>query len=252
MSKIFKWFVNILFIIVIALLLAYLVLRTTDKIEIYRVKTGSMEEKIHVGDYILIYRKNSYNVGDVVTYTSNDGFITHRIIKKEGGKIITKGDANNAEDKEIVESTIVGKVIIVGGILNIIITYKYVIVCVLLSLYLFSCYFDERKKEEFVIDDKDLKEKSEREEDIDSNDDKDKIIKEESSSEEVLSLKEEVNESLKEESNSVTENKIEESEKTKEEEKVENKENFDIEDSPILEKKENAKKKNKKNYNNKK
>ena len=169
MSKIFKWFVNIIFVIVIVLLVAYLALRTTDKIEIYRVKTGSMEEKIHVGDYILIYRKENYNVGEVVTYTSNDGFITHRIIKKENGKIITKGDANNAEDREIYASTIVGKVIISGGILNYIINYKYIIVCVLLSLYLFSCYFgdgkakeepeigtsDEKNVDEEIVDDKD-------------------------------------------------------------------------------------------------
>ena len=148
MSKVFKWIVNIIFIIVIALLVAYLLLRTTDKIEIYRVKTGSMEEKIHVGDYILIYRKENYEVGDVVTYTSNDGFITQKKIKKENGKIITKGDANNAEDREIFASTIVGKVIISGGILNYVINYKYIIVCVLLSLYLFSCYFGDGKEKE--------------------------------------------------------------------------------------------------------
>ena len=144
MVKLYKFIVNVVFVIIIAFLLCYLMLRITDKIEIYKVKTGSMEEKIHVGDYILIYRKDNYNVGDIVTYTSNDGFITHRIIRKEKGKIITKGDANNTEDKEILESTIVGKVILSGGILNIIINYKYVFVCFLLSLYLFSCYFDSR------------------------------------------------------------------------------------------------------------
>ena len=114
-----------------------------------------MEEKIHVGDYILIYRKSNYNVGDVVTYTSNDGFITHRIVRKDGNKITTKGDANNSEDNEIVESNIVGKVIISGGILNILINYKYIIVCLLLSLYLFSCYFskDDKKKSEKELND---------------------------------------------------------------------------------------------------
>ena len=146
MIKIYKFIVNVIFVIVIALLLTYFLLRTTDTIEIYKVKTGSMEEKIHVGDYILIYRKDSYNVGEIVTYTINDGFITHRIIRKENGKVITKGDANNAEDKEILESTIVGKVIISGGVLNNIINYKYVFVCFLLSLYLFSCYFNSREK----------------------------------------------------------------------------------------------------------
>ena len=125
MVKILKAILNVFYVIIIILLIGYFTLRVTDKVEIYVVKTGSMEEKIHVGDYILIFRKNSYNVGDVVTYTSNDGFITHRIVKKDGSKITTKGDANNTEDNDIVESNIVGKVIISGGILNIIINYKY-------------------------------------------------------------------------------------------------------------------------------
>ena len=147
MVKIFKLITNIIFTIVIALLSVYLVLRTTDKVEIYRVKTGSMEDKIHVGDYIMIYQKNEYNVGEIVTYTSNEGFITHRIVKKDGNRIVTKGDANNTEDREIVASTIVGKTILIGGILNIIINYKYVIVCALISLYLFSCYFERKEKD---------------------------------------------------------------------------------------------------------
>ena len=155
MDKILKAILNVFYAIIIILLIGYFALRVTDKVEIYVVKTGSMEEKIHVGDYILIYRKSNYNVGDVVTYTSNDGFITHRIVRKDGNKITTKGDANNSEDNEIVESNIVGKVIISGGILNILINYKYIIVCLLLSLYLFSCYFSKDDKEKNEIDSND-------------------------------------------------------------------------------------------------
>lgn len=187
MVKIFRFFVNVIFIIIIVLLVGYLLFRITDKVEIYKVKTGSMEEKIHVGDYILIYRQDHYSVGEVVTYTSNDGFITHRIIKKEGNKITTKGDANNAEDNEIIESTIVGKVIISGGILNIIIDYKYMIVCALLSLYLFSCYFGNGKQEKLKNSDE---------------------------------LKEDINEELEEAKEEVTEEKIEVTEETSKEKKT--------------------------------
>ncbi|MBR3660769.1 MAG: signal peptidase I [Bacilli bacterium] len=141
MTKIFKFVANLLLIAVIVVLSAYFLLRVTNKIEIYNVKTGSMEAKIHIGDYILIYKKNNYNVGDVVTYTSNNGFITHRIIKKDGDKVVTKGDANNTEDETINVKIIVGKVIISGGILNVVIKYKYVLSGIVLSLYLFSCYF---------------------------------------------------------------------------------------------------------------
>ena len=147
MTKIFKFVANLLLIAVIVVLSAYFLLRVTNKIEIYNVKTGSMEAKIHIGDYILIYKKNNYNVGDVVTYTSNNGFITHRIIKKDGDKVVTKGDANNTEDETINVKIIVGKVIISGGILNVVIKYKYVLSGIVLSLYLFSCYFESSKEE---------------------------------------------------------------------------------------------------------
>lgn len=147
MAKIFKWFYNILFIIIIICLLGYYLLRITNKVEIYNVKTGSMEQKIHIGDYILILRKKEYKVGDVVTYTSDNGFITHRIIKIDGDNITTKGDANNTEDMSIKSNIIVGKVILSGGILNIVIKYKYIFVGLFLSLYLFSCYFESTKKE---------------------------------------------------------------------------------------------------------
>ena len=146
MIKIIKWIANLLLIFVIVVLSAYFLLRVTNKIEIYNVKTGSMEAKIHIGDYILIFKKGDYNVGDVVTYTSDNGFITHRIIKKEGDKVVTKGDANNTEDETISEKIIIGKVVLSGGILNIVIKYKYVFAGLALSLYLFSCYFEDDKK----------------------------------------------------------------------------------------------------------
>ena len=162
MAKVFNWFVNFVFIVIIVVLLGYFALRITNKIEIYNVKTGSMEDKIHAGDYILIYRKSNYNIGDVITFRKEEGFITHRIIKKNGSTIITKGDANNTEDDEIDDSVIEGKVVLSGGVLNVIINYKYAIVGILLSLYLFSCYFgdgkDDRKSNE---DNNELEDKEE-------------------------------------------------------------------------------------------
>ena len=148
MTKILKFIANLLLIIAIVALSGYFLLRVTNRIEIYNVKTGSMEAKIHVGDYILILKEKSYDVGDVVTYTSNNGFITHRIIKIDGDKVTTKGDANNTEDETISSKIIIGKVIMSGGILNIVINYKYVISGIVLSLYLFSCYFESAKGEE--------------------------------------------------------------------------------------------------------
>ena len=145
MNKIIKIIIDTILILTIVLLLGYFILRLTGKMQIYNVETGSMEDKIHAGDYILLYDKKNYKVNDVVTYTVDDYFVTHRIIKIENGKITTKGDANNSEDKEIDESQIIGKVIYCGGILNIIINFKYVLVAILIGLYLLSCYIEKEK-----------------------------------------------------------------------------------------------------------
>ena len=154
MIKVIKKIFDIIFILIIIILCVYFILRCTNQVMIYRVKTGSMEDNIHAGDYILIIRKDDYKVGDIITFAKNDGFITHRNIKKEEDSIITKGDANNVEDGIIDKKTIIGKVILSGGIINIIIMYKYALIGFLLSLYLLSCYFDkndENAKSEQIL-----------------------------------------------------------------------------------------------------
>ena len=145
MIRIIKKIIDLIFIIIIVVLVGYLFLRYTNRVCIYKVKTGSMEDNIHVGDYVLIMHKDEYKIGDVVTFEKNDGFITHRIVKIDGDNIVTKGDANNVEDDTIDKSSIIGKVILSGGMINIIITYKYAIVAVFLSIYLFSCYFGKKQ-----------------------------------------------------------------------------------------------------------
>lgn len=153
MVKIYKIFVNTLFILLIAVLGIYVFFRFTNKAEIYSVKTGSMEDNIHAGDYILIYKKNDYNVGDVVTYRKDNYFITHRIIRTENNYFITKGDANNTEDEKIDKSVIIGKVILSGGILNIIVNYKFVLAAIFLALYLISCYFGKDEEDKKIDND---------------------------------------------------------------------------------------------------
>lgn len=145
MSKILKNIVNVLLVLTIVLLVVYLVLRATDKIIIYKVETGSMEDKIHAGDYILLCRRSNYQVGDVVTYRVNEFFVTHRIVKIDNGKVITKGDANNLEDDEFDIDQIEGKAIYYGGLLNFVIKFKFVLVAFLIGLYLLSCYFGDEK-----------------------------------------------------------------------------------------------------------
>ena len=146
MGKIFKIIVDTIVILLILLLAVYFGLRAFGIVDIYKVKTGSMEDGIHAGDYILIYKKNTYKVGDIVTFKKDGYHVTHRIIKKNGNKVITKGDANNIEDDEINIKSIIGKVIYTGGILNFLINYKFCIVGVLLILYLISWFIEKHKQ----------------------------------------------------------------------------------------------------------
>lgn len=80
---------------------------------IFQVITGSMSETIEIKDIVILKITKDVNENDIVTYKNGNDFITHRIIKKEGNQIITKGDANDSEDKPITTDDIVGKVIFI-------------------------------------------------------------------------------------------------------------------------------------------
>ena len=88
------------------------------------VLSGSMEPEISVGDLLMIYESKNYEVGDVVVYQSGRIAVTHRIVSISGDEVITRGDANNAEDEPITLERIKGKVVMiipcVGYLVNII------------------------------------------------------------------------------------------------------------------------------------
>lgn len=82
---------------------------------ILNVSSGSMEQEIKVNDLIIIKKTDDYQVNDIVTYLKDgdDIPVTHRIIKiTPEGLYITKGDANNTEDRFPVEKDeILGEVV---------------------------------------------------------------------------------------------------------------------------------------------
>lgn len=87
--------------------------------KLYRVATGSMEPTIHVGSVVIDHQlpPRNYQVGDIVTYinpANPQQTITHRIIKKSSKDgiptFVTKGDANNTADKQIIGGNIIGQV----------------------------------------------------------------------------------------------------------------------------------------------
>ena len=78
------------------------------------IATPSMSGSIDAGDAIIIEKSNSYKKGDVVTYfpAAEATSVTHRIVRIEGDKYYTKGDANESEDPvPVFKNQIAGKVV---------------------------------------------------------------------------------------------------------------------------------------------
>ena len=77
------------------------------------IASPSMTGSIEAGDAIIIKKSDSYAGGDVITYfPADESFsVTHRIVRTEGNKFYTKGDANQSEDPDpVLIEQIAGKV----------------------------------------------------------------------------------------------------------------------------------------------
>ena len=81
--------------------------------------SGSMIPHIQIGDVVLINETNNVAVGDVIAFRRDSSVIVMNV----NGKLMyqTKGDNNNVEDKELVETSIIegvmfGKIPFIGKI----------------------------------------------------------------------------------------------------------------------------------------
>ena len=116
--KVFKIISYIFFVLValIVLLLAVSVLPITGNIKFLIVQSGSMEPTIKTGSVVLVKPKDTYNLGDIITFgtiSKTQAPTTHRIIEIKDNKYITKGDANNGPDlREIKKTEVIGKMIV--------------------------------------------------------------------------------------------------------------------------------------------
>ena len=93
------------------------------------IVSGSMEPNIKIGDYVIVSVNGGYDVGEVVMFKRGNSYIAHRVIEVFDDGIITKGDANDTEDKKISKDDVVGPVIKVikglGNFLTFLAKYKY-------------------------------------------------------------------------------------------------------------------------------
>lgn len=83
--------------------------------EIYEVVSGSMEPEIPVGSvlYVKPVDPESVEQDEIIAFQDVDEVVAHRVVKnrKGFGEFVTKGDANNTEDREpIPYDAVVGRV----------------------------------------------------------------------------------------------------------------------------------------------
>lgn len=166
LEKIFKIVTDILlFIIIIAIFFTIYAYYQKDILKrdyisyfgytFFEVASGSMSDTINIKDLVIIKIGNdSLKVDDIVTYKSNEDFITHRIISINDNSIITKGDANNDSDRPVDRNDVLGKVVFVipsFGVYRLVLFDIRVIISVLVTLILFVIYFSIRKKSDFSL-----------------------------------------------------------------------------------------------------
>ncbi len=63
----------------------------------YSIASGSMSPTLKVGDLVYV-TSGDPKVGDIVVLTVDGTLIAHRIIARENGRLVTKGDANGSPD----------------------------------------------------------------------------------------------------------------------------------------------------------
>lgn len=78
-----------------------------------KVETASMADTIMIGDIVIVKINDDFLENDIISYKENNKIITHRIVKIDNDKIITKGDNNNVADSEIFQKDVIGKVVFV-------------------------------------------------------------------------------------------------------------------------------------------
>lgn len=107
---------------------------------VFEVTTGSMAKTLNIYDVILVKITKDINTNDIITFKNeNNELITHRIMEIDGDKLVTKGDANNTEDKTITKDAVIGKVISVYPRLGIwakVFTDSKVLISVFITLIL--------------------------------------------------------------------------------------------------------------------
>lgn len=115
------------------------------------VLSGSMEPALSVDDLIFVKAKDKYAVGDTVVFQNGGAIVVHRIISMTDQTVITKGDANNADDGEMnishIKGCVIGTIPKVGVFVKFLKSPAVSLSLVALSIYLLERSFKKEKQQ---------------------------------------------------------------------------------------------------------
>ncbi len=124
------------------------------------VLTGSMEPEIPTNSLIIINKNvdtSTLEVGDIITYTTGETLVTHRIYQlaeSDGETVyVTMGDANNVIDRlPVSQDSVIGEYKVhfagLGGVVMFVQTTTGMIVCISLPLIAYLAYSMFKKSKE--------------------------------------------------------------------------------------------------------
>lgn len=128
------------------------------------VISGSMEPTLKVGG-ILYYEKidlEDFKIDDILVYKTKDHIISHRIVDIVDDGFITKGDANNSIDNNLInKNQVLGKgtnwsIPYIGYYADFIYTHKYLLYISLsiIVVDLLNDFYRDHKKKRGLINEK--------------------------------------------------------------------------------------------------
>lgn len=128
------------------------------------IVSGSMEPALSVDDLILSHAQDSYVEGDIITFHSGSSLTTHRIAEVTEAGYITRGDANNAADLEVVPQDavvgrVVGRVSHVGSVLAFLKTPLGMLLLFLAGILIIESPFLFQRRRDLIMDEEEASEK---------------------------------------------------------------------------------------------
>lgn len=115
----------------------------------YTVVSGSMEPELSVGDFIFVELEpfESVSENDVITFTTDQEVVTHRVAERTDEGLVTRGDANTINDQTgTTEENYIGKLLFAVPYFGYFVTFlqeplAFSVIIALIGLYLIYYYY---------------------------------------------------------------------------------------------------------------